>query len=94
MKTPELFVTLSADGSQAVITLPKEYTLGGQKTDKLTMREPTVNDQLAAEEAGGKASAIEVALFANLCMLTPAELGGLGIKAYKRVQTAYQLFTD
>lgn len=51
----------------------------------LTMREPRVEDQLAAK--GGNDER-EIALVANLCEIAPAEIRALTIRNYKRLQQA------
>lgn len=51
----------------------------------LTMREPRVEDQLAAKGANDER---EIALVANLCEIAPAEIRALTIRNYKRLQQA------
>jgi len=59
----------------------------------LTMREPTVEDQLQADEVKGVQGRQEVWLFANLCEVTPADIGRLTLPDYRKLQEAYAGFT-
>ncbi len=84
------FITENPDGT-ATIALTRPHQLGGATTDKVTMREPTVGDQLAASK--GTPAQNEVALFANLCEVAPDEIKALPLRDYRRLQDAYMLFT-
>ena len=53
---------------------------------QISMREPTVEDQLAV--AKGSDAEREIALVANLCDLTPSEVKSLSLRNYRRVQAA------
>lgn len=87
------YIKLSADGSKANITLSRPLDIDGAKVAVLTMREPTVNDQLAAEKAGKDGEADKFYM-ASLCMVTPDDIGRLPLRDFKRVQVAFQLFID
>ena len=75
------------------ITLDTEVEIDGAKVKKLTMREPTVEDQLTAGDIKGSSARQEVALFANLCEVTPQDIGKLSLRDYGKLQDAYQGFT-
>ncbi|WP_127110354.1 phage tail assembly protein [Pararhodobacter zhoushanensis] len=92
MSLPE-YIEKNADGS-VTVTLAKGYVRDGATVMTLAMREPTVGDQLAAETVNPRAGEQEVALFANLASCTPAEIRGLTMKDYGRVQDAYRGFLD
>lgn len=82
------------DGSVDV-TLRKPLTIDGASVNTLRMREPLVEDQLAAQEAsGGDNAKMELTLMANLCMLAPADLKKLTMRDYKKVQAAFAAFLD
>ena len=85
----------NADGS-VDITLAgkKRLTIDGVEVTALRMREPTVDDQLAQEKIQGSAAEKEIGLMANLCQVTPAQISGLSLRNYKRVQAAFVGFTD
>lgn len=75
------------------IPLEKGFDRNGQVVKELTMREPTVEDQLSAQEGNKSAARAEVALIANLCEATPQEIGSLSLKDYGKAQDAYADFT-
>lgn len=87
-------VKLTADGTAADITLSKPLKIGGADVTALRMREPTVGDQLVHDATTGGDAAREVGFMANLCDLAPADLNRLGLRDYRRVQEAFQLFID
>lgn len=77
---------------KAVITLSREADIGGAKVKTLTMREPTVDDQIAAEKLGTTGEA-DKHYMANLCMVTPADVGRLPLRDFKRLREAFDFFT-
>ena len=89
-ETPK-YITLM-DG-KAVITLSRPLDIDGAKVGQLTMREPTVDDQLAAEKLGQGGEADKVYI-ANLCQVAPADIGRLPLKDFKRLQVAFGFFLD
>lgn len=89
-KKPDYLVE-NADGSLTV-KLARGATINGAKVMHLTMREPTVNDQMVAKKAS--IAETEVGLFANLCEVSPADIGALKMKDYGRLQEAYTSFLD
>jgi hypothetical protein len=77
----------------ADVALSRGVEIAGAKVQALRMREPTVGDQLAIDKIQGDA-AKEMALFANLCELTPDDLKKLSLKDYRRLQQAFAGFID
>lgn len=93
MEKPE-YITEKPDGSLTV-KLATPINVDGIKLSAVTMREPTVGDELAAATAAGKSvEQMELVLFGNLCGLTPADLHAMTLRNYRRLQGAYQLFTE
>lgn len=76
------------------ITLARPMTLAGAKLNALRMREPTVEDQLALDVMKGTPVEKEVQLFANLCEVAPDDMKKMTLRNYRRVQEAYENFTD
>lgn len=92
MEKPEWLKELD-DGSLE-ITLAKPLDVDGTKVAALVMREPTVADQLAASEAKGSDAAREITMFANLCEMSPADIQGMSLRNYGRVQKAFMDFMN
>lgn len=76
------------------ITLSRPAKVSGAETPKLRMREPTVNDQLIAEEYKGSDAQKEVMMVANLCEVSPEDIRALPLRDYKRLQTAFLRFSS
>lgn len=76
------------------ITLSRPMDVDGAKVTKIRLREPTVDDQLAMEESKGSDAKKEVNLLASLCMVSPADIGKLPLRDYKRLQVGLQTFID
>jgi hypothetical protein len=76
------------------IVLNTPLVIDGAKVPKLTMREPTVKDQLLMDEVTGGAATKELSMMANLCMVTPDDLVGMSLRDYKKVQAAFLGFTN
>ena len=78
------------------ISLAKPLDIDGAKVSEIVMREPTVQDHLAAEmQAKGMGSAMqEITMFANLCNVSPEQIKTITLRNYGRVQEAFKLFTD
>ena len=79
---------------QVQILLSKPLDIDGTKVSTLTMREPTVNDQLIAAESGSTDAMQEVAIMANLCMVSTADIRKMSLRDYRKLQTAYVAFTS
>jgi phage FluMu protein gp41 len=76
------------------IKLEAGVEIDGTLVKTLAMREPTVGDQIAAQEVKGSPAAQEVALVANLCEIAPADVQRLTLRDYARVQEALRGFTE
>lgn len=78
------------------ITLNRPIKVDGVETTTIIMREPSVQDLLAAEmQSKGKVNSnLEIQMFSNLCGITPEDIASAKLKDYKRLQAAYELFTD
>lgn len=90
--TPD-YVVYGDDG-KATITLVGFATIDGVKTSAVSMREPTVLDQLISEGTKGTDLEKEVRIFANLCDLAPDSIKGLSVRNYKRLVVTYLGFVD
>lgn len=74
----------------ATVMLSKESEANGIKVDKLTLREPTVREMRAATLHGGSnEEEQEMTLFCSLASIGRADLEGLLMRDYRRLQTAY-----
>lgn len=89
-KTPE-YINLLNGKAEIILSRPAE--IGGVQTSTLIMREPTVDDQLAAEKLGNGKEA-DKAYMANLCQVTPSDIGRLPLRDFKRLQEAFTFFID
>lgn len=91
-KVPEY---LKINDDNIVITLKKGVEIDGLVIKEITMREPTVQDNLAAQTAGkGSAPDTEMIMFANLCGVAPDDLKVLSLRDYNRIQAAFTNFID
>lgn len=77
----------------AVVTLSRPATIAGAQVSQIAMREPTVDDQLAAEKLGEGGQADKIYM-ANLCQLAPEDIGRLPLRDFKRLQMAFLFFLD
>lgn len=71
------------------IALSRPIDIDGAKVSTLRLREPTVADQLAADEFKGGDAAKEIFTMANLCQVTPDDLKKLTLRDYKKLQEAF-----
>jgi hypothetical protein len=76
------------------VTLKRPIEIGGTTITMLRIREPSVADQLAMDTLKGSDAEREVGLFANLCVVTPADIQKLKLADYKRLQEAFRSFID
>lgn len=81
------------DGSIA-IPLKRPVEIDGAEVGELTMREPTVEDQLSIDKMKGGEAEKELHLFANLCEVTPEDLRKLTLRDYRKVQEGFRSFLD
>jgi hypothetical protein len=79
------------DGS-VIVTLSRPQMIAGAKVPTLTMREPTVGDQVAAMRSSKSSASREIAILANLCEITPDDLSQLTLRDYGRLQAAFSDF--
>lgn len=84
-------ITEQPDGS-LLIALGRGIDIDGTTVKALTMREPTVADEIAADAVKGSKAAQEVAFIANLCEITPADLHKATSRDYRRLQDGLALF--
>lgn len=74
------------------IELERGVEIAGARVMTLTMREPTVDDQIIAGETKGGSALQEVTLLANLCEVAPADIRRLAMRDYIKLQKAYAAF--
>lgn len=75
------------------IKLDTGIEINGTTVKVLTMREPTVADQLSADEIKGSDAVKEITIFANLCEISPDEIKQMTMKDYRKLQEAYRDFS-
>lgn len=74
----------------ATVVLSRPSEANGIHVDKLTLREPTVREMRAATLQGGSnEEEQEMVLFCSLASIGRADLEGLLMRDYRRLQTAY-----
>ncbi|VVO32316.1 hypothetical protein PS726_05090 [Pseudomonas fluorescens] len=74
----------------ATVVLSRASQANGIQVDKLTLREPTVREMRAATLQGGtNEEEQEMVLFCSLASIGRADLEGLLMRDYRRLQTAY-----
>ncbi|MBU3035448.1 phage tail assembly protein [Tritonibacter mobilis] len=93
MRNPALpdYCKHNVDGDEETITvtLAKGIIAGGEKRTEITLREPTVGDNMAARQsAKGDNAGHEVNLLANLAGLSPDEIRSAKMRDYTRLQEA------
>ena len=81
---------LQLGSGSATVTLSRASQANGIQVDKLTLREPTVREMRAATLQGGSnEEEQEMVLFCSLASIGRADLEGLLMRDYRRLQTAY-----
>lgn len=85
---------LQINDDNIVVTLKTGMTIDGVKVKSITMREPTVEDNLAMDAFKGSDGEKELFIFGNLCGLAPTDIRTLTLRDYGRVQKAFQNFID
>ncbi|MEI8293011.1 MAG: phage tail assembly protein [bacterium] len=85
---------MASKKSTVEIALDFPIKIEGVECSRLTLRRPKVGDMLAAEEGskGQSEQETEILAFANLCMVTPAEIRDLDLGDYKKLQKAFSGF--
>lgn len=72
------------------IKLKTPIELNGVKVDQITLREPTVGDQITARRlANGDDAQFELNMFASLVSCAPEDLHALSLSDYKVMQKHY-----
>lgn len=84
------YIKEGADGSLTV-TLVRGLEISGAPVTALTLREPSLDDQLVSQKVGDNAEA-EVALIANLAEVAPGDLRTLKMRDFLRLQEALGFF--
>lgn len=74
------------------IKFERGFDRNGATVKTVTMREPTVEDQLTAQETAKSTARAEVMIIANLCECAPAEITSLSLRDYGKLQEAYAGF--
>ncbi|MFW5455012.1 phage tail assembly protein [Thioalkalivibrio sulfidiphilus] len=74
------------------ITLEFPVERDGKRLETLSMRRPTVGDELAAGKHKSDPAEREVSLFANLCEVAPQTIHALDMVDYGQLQEVYQGF--
>jgi phage FluMu protein gp41 len=74
------------------IEFEKGFDRNGSVVKSVTMREPTVEDQLTAQETAKSTARAEVMIIANLCECAPDEITSLSLRDYGKLQEAYAGF--
>ncbi|WP_404938402.1 phage tail assembly protein [Pseudomonas atacamensis] len=81
---------LSLSDAGVTVTMKGAVNIGGVVTDRVTMRAPTVRDDLAAVAAGkGDSSVYELNLLCSLLEATEPELKAFSMRNYKRLLAGY-----
>lgn len=79
----------------ADVDLIGQLDIMGSKVKSVRIREPLVQDELAAQKSAKDPGDREMALFANLIGVAPIDLHTLRSRDYRRIQFGYMFaFTD
>lgn len=90
MTTKKIPAWLAIAADRVTVTLSRPTELNGVKTDKISLRSPTVRDIRAAQATGGDDDEQrEMNLFASLAEVGQKDLEGMALKDYTRLQTGY-----
>lgn len=76
------------------INLSTPVKIDGVLADCLSIREPSVEDMLTVKKGNKSPEDQELALFANLCEVSPETIRSLTWRDYKRVQKAFERITS
>jgi hypothetical protein len=80
--------------TNTTITLQTPIKIDGEMITSLTMREPTVADQLSVSRYKGNDAEKEIFLLGNLCNLVPHDFEQMTMRDYKKIQQAWLDFLD
>jgi len=86
------FLTETDQGVTIDLVTPAD--VDGATVKAVTMREPTVQDQLTVDALKGSPAAKEVQLMANLCEVSTDSIKAMRLRNYKRLQVALEFFTE
>jgi len=86
------YLTETDAGLEIELKTPAE--IDGANTKKITMREPTVRDQLDVQAVKGSEAHREVTLMANLCGIAPKQVEAMTMRNYRRLQEGLEVFTQ
>lgn len=87
------FLKENPDGSVSA-TLSRPVEISGAMVSVITLREPDVSDQLAAQKSAKDNAGQELALLANLAELDPEDLHRVKLRDYGRLQVALGFFMN
>ena len=76
------------------IELSSPITINGEEIKEITMREPTVGDQLAAAKTATSVPEQELHVIASLCDISPQDLHAMAWKDYRKLQEALVVFSE
>lgn len=74
------------------ITLDYPYAVDGVTLSAITLRRPTVADNLAVQKSNAADHEREIRLLANLAELAPENLHSMDLKDYAKLQKAFTSF--
>ena len=77
---------------QKKIQFSREYNFNGEMKDYLEMREPTIGDEINAQEMARNDNEMQLLMFANLCDVSLDELKPVASKDGALIAEAYQDF--
>lgn len=81
------------EDGRAIITLSRPTMVNGVEVTSVTMREPTVRDQRAAQAHKDPVD-VETHAMCNLCDMSPDDIEALPLRDFRRLQVAYMGFID
>ncbi len=74
------------------IEFSNEYSFNGVMKNHLEMREPTIGDEMNAQEMARNESELQLLMFANLCDVSLDELKPITSKDGQKIAEAYNSF--
>lgn len=74
------------------VTLDYPFEFEGQRISSLSLRRPTVGDNLAVQKAVTSDAEREIRLLANLAEVTPETIHRMDLKDYGKLQSALASF--
>jgi hypothetical protein len=74
------------------IEFSREYMFNGELKNHLIMREPTIGDEINAQEMARNENEMQLLMFANLCDISIDELKPIASKDGAKIAEAYQDF--